>query len=47
MISCYCGLSLTGGPEEVGKSTTRAVVLSIIVVILADFLFTAMFFLLD
>ncbi len=47
VVACHSGLTLTGGPEEVGRSTTRAVVTSIIVVILADFLFTSIFYLLD
>ena len=47
VVSCHCGLTLTGGPEAVGRSTTRAVVTSIIIVILADFLFTSIFYLLD
>ena len=36
-ISCYKGLSTTGGTVGVGRSTTNAVVLSSIVVIIADF----------
>jgi phospholipid/cholesterol/gamma-HCH transport system permease protein len=47
VISCQQGLSLRGGPEAVGRATTRAVVLSILIVIVADFCFTTLFFLLD
>jgi phospholipid/cholesterol/gamma-HCH transport system permease protein len=47
VISCQQGLSLRGGPEAVGRATTRAVVLSILIVIIADFCFTTLFFLLD
>lgn len=47
VVACHCGLSLTGGPEEVGRATTRAVVTSIIIVILADFLFTSIFYLIS
>lgn len=36
-VSCYKGLSTTGGTVGVGRSTTSAVVLSSIVVIIADF----------
>jgi phospholipid/cholesterol/gamma-HCH transport system permease protein len=36
-IACYKGLSTTGGTVGVGRSTTSAVVLSSIVVIIADF----------
>lgn len=36
-ISCYKGLSTTGGTAGVGRSTTNAVVLSSIVVIIFDF----------
>lgn len=37
LISCYKGLGTTGGTVGVGKSTTNAVVLSSICVIIADF----------
>ena len=37
MVSCYKGLGTTGGTVGVGKSTTNAVVLSSICVIIADF----------
>ncbi len=37
IVSCYKGLSTTGGTVGVGKSTTNAVVVSSIVVIIADF----------
>jgi phospholipid/cholesterol/gamma-HCH transport system permease protein len=36
-VSCYKGLSTTGGTAGVGRSTTSAVVLSSIVVIIFDF----------
>jgi len=47
VIACQQGLSLRGGPEAVGRATTRAVVLSILIVILADFFATTLFFVLD
>jgi len=37
LISCYRGLSTTGGTVGVGESTTRAVVASSISIIIADF----------
>jgi phospholipid/cholesterol/gamma-HCH transport system permease protein len=37
LISCYRGLNTSGGTVGVGKSTTSAVVLSSISVIIADF----------
>lgn len=39
-ISCYKGLNTTGGTVGVGVSTTRSVVLSSIVIIIADFFIT-------
>ena len=43
-IGCYQGLIVKGGAEGVGKSTTRSVVTSIFLIILADVFFTAIFF---
>jgi len=37
LVSCYRGLNTTGGTVGVGRSTTSAVVLSSILVIIADF----------
>lgn len=39
-IGCYAGLSITGGASGVGRATTRAVVASIFLIILADSLYT-------
>jgi len=36
LISCHQGLSVSGGADGVGKSTTQAVVLSIILIIVMD-----------
>jgi len=47
VVCCHRGLTLRGGPEEVGRATTRAVVLAIILVIVADVVFTTLFFILD
>jgi phospholipid/cholesterol/gamma-HCH transport system permease protein len=43
-VGCYEGLSTGGGAEEIGRSTTRAVVMSIFLVIAVDLVFTALFF---
>jgi phospholipid/cholesterol/gamma-HCH transport system permease protein len=39
-IGCYYGLRTTGGTRGVGRSTTQAVVVSSVLIILADFLVT-------
>ena len=43
-VGCYEGFSVKGGAEGVGKSTTSSVVVSIFLVILADLVFTAIFY---
>jgi phospholipid/cholesterol/gamma-HCH transport system permease protein len=43
-VGCYEGLSTGAGAEEVGRSTTRAVVVSIFLVVMVDLVFTALFF---
>jgi len=43
-VSCYQGLSARGGAEGVGKATTLAVVISFILIIASDALFTAFFY---
>jgi phospholipid/cholesterol/gamma-HCH transport system permease protein len=43
-VGCLEGLSTGGGAEQVGRSTTRAVVVSIFLVILVDLVFTTLFF---
>jgi hypothetical protein len=43
-VGCYEGLSTGGGAEEIGRSTTQAVVISIFSVIAVDLVFTAIFF---
>ena len=40
LVGCYFGLNTTGGTEGVGRSTTQAVVVSIVLVIILDFLIT-------
>ena len=43
-VGCREGLATGAGAEEVGRSTTRAVVISLFGVILVDLVFTALFF---
>jgi phospholipid/cholesterol/gamma-HCH transport system permease protein len=45
LVGCYQGLAVAAGGEEVGKRTTRSVVVCIFLVIMADFLFTLLFYL--
>ena len=47
VVGCWEGLSTSGGAEQVGRSTTRAVVMSIFLVIFVDLIFTALFFFLS
>lgn len=44
LLSCREGFNAQGGAEGVGKATTRAVVLSFILIIAADCLITAFFY---
>jgi phospholipid/cholesterol/gamma-HCH transport system permease protein len=46
-VGCHEGLSTGAGAEQVGRSTTRAVVVSIFLVILVDLVFTVLFFFLS
>lgn len=43
-VGCYEGFSTGAGAEEVGRSTTSAVVISILLVILIDLAFTYLFY---
>lgn len=43
-IACFNGLRVTGGAAGVGKATTDTVVQSIVCVIIADLMFTAIFY---
>lgn len=43
-VSCLEGFRVRGGPDSVGRSTTAAVVKSTFLVILADAVFTAIFY---
>ena len=42
-VGCHEGLSTGAGAEQVGRSTTRAVVMSIFLVVMVDVVFTAIF----
>lgn len=44
LVGCYYGLNVKGGAEGVGKSTTRSVVVSFILIIMCDCLFTTVFY---
>ncbi|MGB7847513.1 MAG: ABC transporter permease [Candidatus Acidiferrum sp.] len=43
-VGCQEGFTTGGGAEQVGRSTTKAVVVSIFLVILVDLIFTMLFF---
>jgi phospholipid/cholesterol/gamma-HCH transport system permease protein len=43
-VGCQEGLATGAGAEQVGRSTTRAVVMSIFLVVLVDLVFTCLFF---
>jgi len=47
IICCLKGLSVKGGAEGVGRNTTGAVVLSIILMLIANAILTALFFLFE
>ena len=47
VVGCYQGFRAKGGPESVGQQTTRSVVQSIFLVIVADSLFSVAFSALD
>lgn len=44
LVSSYQGLAVEGGAEGVGRATTQAVVVSIVLIIVTDSLFTAIFY---
>lgn len=44
LIACTNGLKVTGGAAGVGNATTRTVVESVVAIIFADLLFTALFY---
>ena len=44
LIACFNGLRVSGGAAGVGQATTQTVVHSIVSIIFADLLFTALFY---
>ncbi|HBG07619.1 MAG: hypothetical protein A2075_20540 [Geobacteraceae bacterium GWC2_58_44] len=40
LVSCYVGFSTTGGARGIGESTTRSVVLSFMLILVADYILT-------
>jgi len=44
LVGCYQGFKVTGGAEGVGKATTISVVISFILIIMADCMFTTLFY---
>jgi len=44
IVACFEGMKTEGGAEGVGRSTTRAVVVSFILIIASDCFFTALFY---
>jgi phospholipid/cholesterol/gamma-HCH transport system permease protein len=44
LIGCYEGLNTRGGAEGVGRATTRSVVTSFILIVVADCIITAIFY---
>lgn len=44
LVSCYEGFNVEGGAEGVGQATTRSVVITFIMIIIADCFFTALFY---
>jgi phospholipid/cholesterol/gamma-HCH transport system permease protein len=44
LIGCHQGIQTRGGAEQVGRSTTAAVVRSIVLIIAADLFVTALFY---
>jgi len=43
-VACHEGLTVKGGAEGVGRATTRAVVVAMVAIIIADFFMTSLFF---
>ncbi len=44
IIGCYQGFNTEGGAEGVGKATTKAVVMSSLLILIANYFITALFF---
>jgi phospholipid/cholesterol/gamma-HCH transport system permease protein len=43
-VGCSRGLLTTGGAQGVGRATTQAVVLSSVLILMSDYLLTALMF---
>ncbi len=43
LIGCFYGLRTTGGTQGVGRATTQAVVMSIVLIFILDLLITKIF----
>ncbi len=43
-VSCSWGFTTTGGAKGVGESTTSAVVISLVLIFIADFILSFLFF---
>ena len=43
-LACYHGLAVTGGAAGVGRATTSTVVQAVVAVIIADLVFTGIFY---
>jgi ABC-type transporter Mla maintaining outer membrane lipid asymmetry permease subunit MlaE len=41
LVSCQQGWSVVGGAREVGRAVTRAVVVSLVLILVLDYLLTA------
>jgi len=44
LVGCHNGLRVTGGVRGVGMATTRAVVMDVFLIVVADLLFTTIFY---
>ncbi len=44
LVGCYKGMTTDGGAQGVGRSTTQAVVIASILILVSDYLFTALVF---
>jgi len=44
IVGCYQGFHTQGGAEGVGKATTKAVVMSSLLILIANYFITALFF---
>jgi phospholipid/cholesterol/gamma-HCH transport system permease protein len=44
LIGCYKGFYTSGGAEGVGRATTEAVVLGSVLILMSDYLLTAIMF---